>query len=126
MNQIKKTKRITVLTLILISLFLLTGCKISKDYADEINYAYYIGEPMTYNEIYAKLGDTFDRDIQGTPDVATGSCCWFLGYGSSDKDADKCMENIRKGKKVKSLMVQFKEGKAVLAKFYIFNDNEEE
>jgi len=116
-------KRFSLCIIIIISLITLSSCKISEDYAKKINDAYASGNPITYNEICSLLGKSFDMEVTGTPDTATGSCCWFKGYGKSEAEGRKCMDDIRNGKKIKSLTVKFENGNAVQAWFYIFNDD---
>lgn len=122
MKLTNKFKRFTLVSIILFCCITLSGCKISQNYADEINAAYNQGTPYTYNQVMLKLGDTFDKTVKNAPGNATGSCCWYAGYGSSDSARAKFLSDNQNGKKIKSIMVEFKNGNAVKAVYYVFNE----
>lgn len=122
MKLANKFKRFTLVSIILFCCLALSGCKNYENFANEINAAYDQGNPYTYNQVMIKLGDTFDKSVQEAPGKATGSCCWYAGYGSSDSARTRFMRDNENGKKIKSIMVEFKNGDAVRAVYYVFNE----
>lgn len=117
----KSLKRnIAIITLVMLLSLTLTSCKISESYAEKINDAYEAGNPLTYNDVMIKLGTPFSSEIEGTPSSATGYAEWFAGYVEGEEE--KFVKDNQKGKKIKAIYVEFINGKAIGAKYYVVNE----
>lgn len=113
-------KNIVILTLVMLLSLTLSSCKISDSYAEKINTSFEKGTPLTYNDVMITLGTPFSQEIEGTPSVATGYAEWFEGYVEGEED--KFVKDNQKGKKIKAIYVEFVNGKAVGAKYYVVNE----
>lgn len=125
LNLRKHLIKISISMLAVITCLTMVGCKITQTYADKINKAYQERTPYTYNDVMLKLGDTFDKEIDGTPSIATGNASWYEGYGSSDSERSRFIKDNTSGKKIKAICVEFKNGYAVKAEYFVVNDNDE-
>lgn len=112
--------RLSITLFIAFICFTLTSCKISESYAKKINEAYDNGNPLTYNEVMIKLGTPFSEEIKGTPSTATGYAEWFQGYKKGDEK--KFVKDNKNGKKINAIYVEFINGKAIGAKYYVVNE----
>ncbi len=120
MNTKKITIRLIIVIFIAFFWLTLTSCKISESYAQKINDAYDNGTPLTYNEVMIKLGTPFSKEIEGSPSTATGYAEWFQGYKEGEEK--KFVKDNQKGKKIKAIYVEFINGKAIGAKYYVVNE----
>lgn len=100
--------------------FMMTGCKVNQKYATKINDRYLIGKPLTYNEVILKLGEPFDKEIKGAPSEATGNAEWYQGYSVDEEK--KLLEDIERGKRIRAIYVQFRNGEAVHAEYAVINE----
>ena len=71
------------------------------------------------NEVMIKLGTPFSKEINGSPSVATGYAEWFQGYVEGEET--KFVKDNKKGKKIKAIYVEFINGKAIGARYYVVN-----
>lgn len=118
----KSIKRnIAIITLVMLLSLTLTSCKVTESYAEKINDAYESGNPLSYNDVMKKLGKPFSSEIEGTPSEATGYAEWFEGYVEGEES--KFVKDNKKGKKINAMYVEFINGKAIGAKFYVVNED---
>lgn len=110
---------VAIIALIVSIIIIISKTRISQRYADRINNAYESGNPFTYNEVMTRLGDPYSSQIEGSPTTATGYAEWFEGYPEG-KEA-KFVEDYRKGKKIDAIYIEFINGVAVGARFYVAN-----
>lgn len=123
-TKLKKIIFFSIIAIVLIAgiittVVLVNNYKYSESYVDRINNAYNSGDPFTYNELMKKYGDPLNSEITGTPSTASGSCEWCQGYDSND--SSKFVKDYRDGKKIKSIYVEFLNGEAVHAEFYLYD-----
>lgn len=124
MNYLKKYFiRISVILLSITMCITLCSCKVSKKFADKINNAYKNNRPYTYNDVMLKLGETFDKDLEGTPSTMTGVASWYQGYGSKDSDRQKFIKDNSSGKKIKAICIEFSNGYAIRAEYFEVNND---
>ncbi len=102
----------------------MSSCKVSQKYADKINEAYKNNTPYTYNDVMLKLGDTFDKEVEGTPSTMTGVASWYQGYGAGDSERSKFIKDNTSGKKIKGICIEFYQGYAIKAEYFVVNENE--
>lgn len=119
MNTKKITIRLIIVMFIAFFSLTFTSCKISESYAKKINDAYDNGTPLTYNDVMLRLGTPFSKEINGSPSVATGYAEWFQGYVEGEET--KFVKDNKKGKKIKAIYVEFINGKAIGARYYVVN-----
>lgn len=125
----KKVKKLIITSSIIVGIILCvvlgiviySKTRITEKYAERINNAYASKDYFTYNEVMARLGKPFSSEITGTPDSASGYCEWFEGYVKGEES--KFVKDYQKGKKVKAIYIEFLNGKAVGARFYIADIN---
>lgn len=124
-KQRKYILRFAMITMAFIMCLTLMGCKITQNYANKINAAYRDSRPYTYNDVILHLGDTFDRsNLEGTPSTITGTASWYQGYGNSDSDKQKFIKDNSNGKKIKAICIQFNNGYAIKAEYFVVNEDE--
>lgn len=127
----KKVKKIIVTSSIIVGIILCiiigiivySKTRINEMYAERINNAYSSGDPFTYNEVMNRLGDPFSSEIEGSPSTATGYAEWFEGYKKGEES--KFVKAYQDGKRVDAIYIEFINGKAVGARFYIADINNE-
>lgn len=112
-----------IIILSIVSILIYSKTRISENYAKRINNAYSYGEPFTYNEVMTRLGHPFSSEIEGTPATATGYAEWFEGYKKGQES--KFVKAYQNGKKVDAIYIEFINGVAVGAKYYIADINNE-
>ena len=125
----KKVKKIIVTSSIIVGIILLlvigiivfSKTRINEKYAERINNAYSSNDPFTYNEVMNRLGTPFSSEIEGSPSTATGYAEWFEGYVKGEES--KFVKDYQNGKKVEAIYIEFINGKAVGARFYIADIN---
>ena len=110
-----------IILVIFAGITIYTKTRITEKYAERINNAYASKDYFTYNEVMSRLGKPFSSEITGTPDSATGYCEWFEGYVKGEES--KFVKDYQKGKRIKAIYIEFLNGKAVGARFYIADIN---
>lgn len=112
-----------IIILSIVSILIYSKTRISESYAERINNAYSYGEPFTYNEVMNRLGKPFSSEINGSPSSATGYAEWFEGYVEGEES--KFVKAYQNGKRVEAIYIEFINGEAVGARFYIADINNE-
>ena len=110
---------VVIIAAIITTIVIINKAKISQKYADRINNAYAEGTPFTYNEVMVRLGTPFSSQIDGSPTNATGYAEWFEGYKEGEEA--KFVKAYRAGKVVDAIYIEFVNGVAVGARFYVAN-----
>ena len=116
---------ILITVIVIESMILYRNYIFSESYAKRINNAYNSGNPFTYNELMVKYGDPYSKEITGDPSSASGYVEWYKGYKEGDEA--KIIKAYRAHEDIVAIYVEFLNGEAVSADFYIMNivtDNE--
>lgn len=110
----KKITKFCLLFVVLFGMFLCVGCsKVSQKTVDEINEAAKAKDPMTWTEVYEKLGPDYLGLSVGDSSKVTGVVWWYAGC----KTQEEVDAKLEAGKSVNYVEVTFLAGKAQSAKF---------
>lgn len=121
--MIRKIKISFVVLVSVLFVWTMAGCKgISERYADTITKRYQDGRPLSYSKVLSKLGTPTTKELKDdTPNFETGELTWYEGYGPNQED--QLLEDVKNGKKVKSIYVSFYDGFAVYALYAVLEEN---
>lgn len=111
---------LVILAVVIIeSVILYNNYLFSDKYAKRINNAYNSGDPFTYNELMVKYGTPYSKEITGDPSNASGYVEWYKGFAEGDEK--EIVKAYRAQEDIKTMYVEFLDGKAVLAEFHVLN-----
>lgn len=110
----KKFTKVCLLFVVLFGMFLCVGCsKVSQKTVDEINEAAKAKNPMTWTEVYEKLGPDYLGLSVGDSTKVTGVVWWYDGC----KTQEEVNAKLDEGKSVNYVKVTFLLGEATGAEF---------
>lgn len=107
-----KTLKLTgIISLCLLMVLTLTGCKVTEKNAEKIQKAADNKEPYTIAEVEKMLGEpVLKLDV-----VGNGGAIWVKGY--KEADSEKLQKDIEDGKTLKGIVTVYLGGKCVAASY---------